>query len=288
MPWLAAVVLALRLGGVISRSAGVDGGAVDAALAIRAADEMAAWTIEIDDVGVGEVRVRLRHTSGREVERSYALAGTTVEERSRELAAALALVLEQQRSEAAAARGAPKRRSSGAGPEAPAAPPRSVPTAGWMSAGARVGAGRPADVDGGATLRGGLWWGRRILQPMAQLASVHARSGGLRVDGVRVGVGLGVGAPWRRWWFGGAVLSQIAWTRARDRGADGRVGSSTEITGLAQWRARSGLFAGARLGVDVTAPPLRARGDAERLRLGLVRMVVGVEVGLQLPWRRDR
>lgn len=283
MPWLPAIVLALRLGGVISRSTAVDGGAVDAALAIRVADEAEDWTIEIDDASAAEVRVLLRHQDGREVHRTYTLAGTTVEERSRELAAALALVLDQQRDAATRAERSPTQRRGGSKGSS-----SSVAPSGWISAGARVAAGRPADVDGGATLRGGLWWGRRILQPMAQLASVHARSGGLRVDGVRVGVGLGVGAPWRQWWFGGAVLTQLAWTRARDRGADGRVGSSTEITGLAQWRARSGLFAGARLGLDVTAPPLLARGDAERLRLGPVRAVLGVEVGLQLPWRRDR
>jgi len=285
VPWLPAIVLALRLGGVVSRSADVDGGAVDAALAIRAGDEAAAWTIEIEDAGASEVRVQLRHTSGREVQRTYTLAGTTVEERSRELAAALALVLEQQRTEAASGRGRARTRGAAETPPASSGP---VAPAGWIAGGVRLGAGRPADVDGGATVRGGVWWGRRILQPMAQIASVHARSGGLRVDGVRVGVGLGAGAPWRQWWFGGAVLTQLAWTRARDRGADGRIGSSTEITGLAQWRAHSGLFAAARLGVDVTAPPLRARGDAERLRLGPVRAVLGVEVGLSLPWRRDR
>lgn len=285
MPWLAAIVLALGVGGVVSRSAAVDGGAVDAALAIRAADEATSWSIEIDDANATEVRVRLRHDGGREVQRTYALAGTTVEERSRELAAALALVLEQQR-DASTRTGA--KRSPAARRGKSAAPPQAVAPSGWIAAGARLAAGRPADVDGGATVRGGLWWGRRILQPMAQLASVHARRGGLRVDGMRVGVGLGAGSPWRQWWFGGAVLSQLAWTRARDRGADGRVGSSTEITGLAQWRARSGLFVAARVGLDVTAPPLRARGDAERLRFGPVRGVFGVEVGLQLPWRPDR
>jgi hypothetical protein len=285
VPWLAAIVLALGVGGVVSRSAAVDGGAVDAALAIRAADEATTWSIAIDDASRTEVRVLLRHDSGREVHRTYALAGTTVEERSRELAAALALVLEQQRdaSTRTGAKRSPADRRSESVP-----PAQAVAPSGWIAAGARLAAGRPADVDGGATVRGGLWWGRRILQPMAQLASVHARRGGLRVDGVRVGVGLGAGAPWRQWWFGGAVLGQLTWTRARDRGADGRVGSSTEITGVAQWRARSGLFVAGRVGLDVTAPPLRARGDAERLRFGPVRAVLGVEVGLQLPWRPDR
>lgn len=275
---IAGFALALLWGGVTSRSGAVDPIAVDDALAVRAGPRADAWTILIEPAEDATVRVQLRHAGGDELIRTYVLVGTTVEERSRELAAALALVLEQHQ---AVPRDATRPAS------APEVPARIAPV-GWIAAGGRVAAGRPADPDFGASLRGGLLWGRRILQPVAQLGSSHARRGSLRLDGVRLGVGLAVGAPWQRWWFGGAVVPQLVWLRARDRANDDAFGSATELTAMAQWRSTSGLLLAARAGAEVAAPPLRAVGKSDHLRFAPVRFVAGLEIGIQLPIVRHR
>lgn len=269
----AALLLAsvLALGEVVSRASAIDGEAVRDALEVRGGDEARTWDLAIDDgSATGEVRVALTRGDER-IDRTFVLAAEDEDGRNRELAAALALVIEQH----AAENPAPGRTR----PSKDDATPQ-----GWLALGGRLGVGSPADPDGGATLRGGALWGRRHVQPIAQVASVHARAGDLRIDGVRTGVGIAFGTPIRAWWIGGAAIPQLSWLRARDRRTDDDVGLVTEITGLAQWRARR-FIAGLRLGVDVTTPPVRARGRSEHLRLGIVRFVAAVEVGFTLPWR---
>ncbi len=274
MPGIAglAIALVLALGAVRSRDASVDGPAVERALAIRSGRDTAAWTIDIEGRGERRVHVTMRHRNGRIVRRDYVLEATTAEERSRELAAGIALALEQE---------AP----AGEGADGPSV---AAPIGGWVAAGLRLGAGRP-DADGGVSLRAGMLWGRRHVQPIVHLGSVHARAAALRVDGVRVGLGLAGGAPWRQWWFGAAVIPQLAHMVARGGPRTARsLASSTEITALAQWRSPVGVLVAARLGTDIQAPSLRAVGRRDSVRLAPVRLLVGVEVGLVLPLSRKR
>lgn len=278
------LALALLLGGVVSRSPDIDATAVEKALAIRAGERAGAWSIVIEPVTDAEVRVQLRNTQGLELVRSYALVGTTLEERSRELGATLALVLEQH----ADVEPEPTTPRPGDGKRAEVEKPPKAPPLGWIAAGGRVALGKPTDLDAGATLRGGLTWGREILQPLVHVASVHARSGSLRLDGVRIGLGLAAGLPLRKWWFGAAVVPQLAWARARDRRAVDGFAWATEVTALIQWRGTRGLHLGARLGTDISAPPFHVTGQADELRLGPVRFVAGLEVGLRLPPGRHR
>lgn len=271
----AALLLAsvLALGDVTSRAAAIDAEAVRTALEVRSA-EARAWDLEIEDGGAtGEVRVVLTRGDER-IRRSFVLAAEDEAGRSRELAAALALVIEQH----AAERPAKRVKRDRARPGEPA------PPEGWIAFGGRFGAGSPADPDGGATVRGGASWGRRIVQPIAQLATVHARAGNLQLDGFRTGVGVALGRAFGPWWVGGAAIPQLSWLRARDRVARDDVGLFTEITALAQWR-RERLLAALRLGLDLATPPVRARGTHDHLRLGAVRFVLGVEVGFTLPRR---
>lgn len=272
----AALLLAavLAFGDVTSRSPSIDGEAVRSALEMRAGDEAQAWDLEIDDgTATGEVRVRLRRDDAH-IDRTFVLAGEDTDGRSRELAAALALVIEQH-AEAHPAHVTARDRKP---------PSKGMPPQGWLTLGGRVAAGAPADPDGGATLRGGVLWGRRHVQPIAQLATVHARANELRIDGVRAGVGVAGGAALGAWWVGGAAIPQLSWLRARDRRTVDDLGLVTEITALAQWRGR-GALVGMRLGVDVATPPVRARGASDHLRLGIVRFVAGIEVGFTLPSR---
>lgn len=287
----AALLLAaiLALGEVTSRASSIDAAAVRTALELRAPDA-AAWDVAIEDgAKPGEVRARLQR-GDESIERSFVLAASDTDGRSRELAAALALVIEQheQREDPPAPDPDPDPTPPPT-PEPstqppPAEPQSKQPVQGWLAIGARVGAGSPADPDGGVTLRGGLFWGRRHVQPIASFGTVHARRGNLKLDGLRTGVGVAGGVPLGPWWIGGSVIPQLSWLRARDRVPDDDVGLTTEIAALGQWRGR-GLLVGLRLGVDVNTPPVRARGTQQHLRLGPVRFVLGIEVGFTLAPR---
>ncbi|MBK8238668.1 MAG: hypothetical protein IPK74_24340 [Deltaproteobacteria bacterium] len=265
------LALVLWLGDVRVRSDVVDDEATRRALTVRAGASADAWSIDVDDGSApSEVRATLRHRGGREVQRSFVLASATTEERSRELAAALALVIEQQ------------------APIDAAPPTASLQTAvrdpiGWLAVGARLGAGRPADVDGGATLRGGARW--RYVQVVGSWASVHSRRDRLAVDGVRVGGGAAFGGSVGPWWIGGQVLPQLQWLFVRDRGRARGVTATTELAALAQLRTH-GVWLGLRAGLELATPPVRLLGADDALRFGRARFVLGVEIGLQLPPER--
>ena len=221
----------------------------------------------------------MRHDAGRELDRSFELHGETVEERSRELAAALALVIEQHATDTSPP---PPREPP---PKPPPKPPQGpAPPEGWLAVGGRTSVGSPADPEGGVTLRGGATWGRRILQPIATIGSSHARRESLRVDGLRVGAGLALGAPIPRSpvWIGGAAVPQVAWTVARGRGRATGWTSVTELGALVQLRLRGVLLVGLRVGVELAAPPLiRAqRRRPPALRNRAVRR--GLELGVLL------
>lgn len=268
---LLALAFVLGLGDVRVRSDAVDARATQRALLVRAGESADAWRIEVDDGSTtGEVRATLRHRAGREVQRSFVLASTTTEERSRELAAALALVIEQQ-----------------APIEADAKPPTLEAAVrdpiGWLAVGARMAVGRPPDVDGGATLRGGARW--RYVQVVGSWASVHARRETLAVDGVRVGGGAAFGGSVGPWWIGGEVLPQLQWLFVRDRGRARGVTATTELAALAQLRTH-GVWLGLRAGLELATPSVRLLGSEDALRFGRARFMLGVEIGLELPPQR--
>ncbi|MBX7079612.1 MAG: hypothetical protein K1X88_10525 [Nannocystaceae bacterium] len=266
LAWLA---LLFVLGEVRSSSAQVDASTVEVALELRSGKAAAPWTVEISDgEGTAEVRAVLRHEYGREVTRSFALASTTTEERSRELAAALSLVIDQQ---------PPVERPPTVRP-----PPLPRKPQGWLTLGFRVAAGRPAHVTGGPSVRGGVAW--RHVQVLGSLATVHARRGDLAIDGFRLGGGAAFGAPVGRWWLGGDVVPHVQLLVARDRGRDRGLSSVTEVAGLAMLHHRN-LVVALRAGVELTAPPVRAAGEGDALRLGTLRFLAGIEVGLRLPPR---
>ncbi len=277
-----ALVLVLVMGGVESRTRVVDAAATSAALRIRVGERASAWTIAVEPGSTAkQVRVHMRHAAGRELEQSFALQGASTEERSRELAAALALVIEQHATDASPTeprRKATRRHRTGT-TQAPE---------GWLAVGARIGAGHPPDPDGGVTLRGGVLWGGRILQPIGSFATAHARHDSLRVDGVRFGAGIAIGSPIPQSpvWVGGSILPQAAWTLARGRGRDGGWSSVTELAGLAQVRTRP-VLVGLRVGVEIAAPAIAAKDRMAELRFGNVRMLIGLEVGVLLPLRRN-
>jgi hypothetical protein len=272
------LALVLATGQATSHVPSIDGDAVATALAVRLGDAAQRWTIEIrPGARASDVVARLRRDDGRELRRTVTLAGQTDDARARELAAALSLAIEQdEEGSAATLKRSTRAATSGASTDAP--------RTGWIAAGAHVGAGRPFDATGGVSLRGGVWWGRRLLQPLVAVASEHARPGAVRLDGVRVGAGLAIGAPIGAWWLGGSALPSYAWTRAVRRRDDRASSFVTELAALAQLRHRN-LLLGLRAGLDVRAPSLRLVGGDDEHRLGNLRFVTGFELGLTLPLR---
>ncbi|HET6584138.1 MAG TPA: hypothetical protein VFG69_11830 [Nannocystaceae bacterium] len=276
-PWLAFVLVAAPA--VTSTSARFDAAATGQALEVRLGRRADHWQVEVeDDVDGRHARVHLRSNKGEDTQRTFVVTGATTEERSRELAAALALVIEEYLP--------PEPKPTTAKPKpTPIPTPRKQPE-GWLAVGARVGIGRPIDVAAGASLRGGALWGRRIVQPIGSLAWSRSRERGLVLDGVRFGAGVGVGAdlPGTPLWLCGSVVPHAVWASARHTARDRGWTSATELSALLQVRA-AWFFGALRVGADITAPPLRARGTGADLRWGSVRLLVGLELGLRLPPR---
>jgi hypothetical protein len=277
---IAALALVLAMGPVESRTSAVDADATARALRIRVGERADAWTIELDDGAArGEVHARMRRAARSELSQSFALHGATVEERSRELAAAIALVIEQHATDTSQGTATAPH---AAGKEDAAAPPE-----GWIALGGRLSAGHPADPEGGVTVRGGATWGRRIVQPLALLGTMHARRDELHVDGVRMGLGVAIGRaiPRTPLWLGGTAVPEVAWTHARGRGRASGWSSVTEVGVLAQVRTRV-LLVGVRLGIELAAPPLHASDRGTDLRFGVLRFGFGLEIGMLLHARR--
>ena len=225
------------------------------------------WTVGVaDTTAAGVVKLQLRGPDGRTQRRRVALTGTTAEDRSRELAASLALIIEQwDDPPSAPARSSPPTStpssSTVAGP-APLATPSAV--RGWLGIGPRLGLGR-ALVEGGLDLQGGLWLLRGHLQPLASLGWSSSARDRLRMHTLRLGLGLALGAPLHggRLWLGGHALGHAAWTHA-DRGRlTSAWASSTELGGLFQYRAGRWV-AGLRSGLELALPPQPARADLAR------------------------
>ena len=256
--------------------------AVQQALELRVGEDWQRWTVDVDDgTRPEELLVKLRDDTGRIHTRALTLEGSTVDERSRELAASLALLVEQLAHAPAPA-------------EPPAPPPPVEPRArvsGFVAVGPRgaLNLSRQAAIDGGVSLVGGAWLGRDHVQPLVELAWAHSRRGELRVDALRLGAGLlggGAAGPRGRLWGGAGALVRAQWAQATAAATVDGWWASPALVGAIQYRGRM-LVLGAWLGTDLVLPPLRARGDSHTLRWAMVRPMATLHVGLRLP-RRSR
>jgi hypothetical protein len=267
---------------VVSTSDRFDADATAAALEVRLGRRADDWELTVADALEGDdAVVQLRSKQGDDVVRTFVVTGETTEDRSRELAAAIALVIEEYLPPVVVEPPPVK-------PPPPKPPPvvEPPPPEGWLAIGGRVGLGDPLDPDFGATLRGGAVWGRRIVQPLASVAWSRSTERGLSLDGIRFGAGAAFGhdLPRTPLWLGGAVVPHAMLAFAKDTQSDRAWSSSTELAALLQIRARW-FFGALRVGAEITEPPLRARGTGASLRWGHVRFLVGLELGLRLPPR---
>jgi hypothetical protein len=244
----------------------VDADAVERGLRARLGDRIEGWQIEVEgSSGENEVAVTLVRPDASRESRRMTVEGVSVDDRSRELAAALALVVDQYVAPETV-------------PETSPRPPRVRRF--FLGIGPRVGVGAPPHPDLGASFAGGGWLAGEHLMPRLQVTWSGSWDEDLFFHGVRFGAGLGAGAPLGggRWWLGAFVVPQAAWVQARDAFEVERWVSSSEVGGLLQLRFEH-LVIGLRTGVDVTLPPLRARGRGAQVRWGTFRYMAGLTVG---------
>jgi hypothetical protein len=254
--------------GLAVDSVAVDPAATEAGLRARTGDALDQVAIEVSDAQEpGAVDVRLRGRDGSVTERRIALMGDSLEERSRELAAGLALLLE----------------SADVPPEPPPVqpppkpePPPPVPrprVRGWLGIGPRVELGKSLLFEGGGDLMAGVWLAREHVQPLLSAGFTASSQDNISLMQARVGAGLAIGAALgkqRRIWLGGHVLGHALWARAHELRTATLWLSSTEVGGLVQYRG-SRFFLGLRTGVDLTLPPLLVRGTRAQIQRGPVR-----------------
>jgi len=258
------------------RAGAIDPAATEAGLRSRVAD-LDDWELHVhDSVAPGSVQVELRGPDGRSQRRRVALDGVTPEDRSRELAASIALLIEQW-DEKPTTTTPPTTHSR---PQQHAEPTPAPPIRGWLGLGPRLELGRSL-VEAGLDVQGGAWLLREHLQPLASLGWSLAARDGLSLNTVRLGLGLAAGAPLRdgRLWLGGHALAHGSWTLAHDARSASTWATSSELGGLLQIRWPRWLI-GVRSGVDLALPPLRARGDHARLQRGPAQFVVGLQFAL--------
>ena len=266
------------------RATAIDPAAAEAGLRSRVSN-LDDWHLEVRDAPApGEVQAVLRGPDGRTQRRRIALDGLTPEDRSRELAASLALLIEQWDDPAkpAATTTTPTTTptTTNAPPQQPAPTTTPPPIRGWLGLGPRLELGRSL-VEAGLDVQGGAWLLREHLQPLASLGWSVAARDGLSLNTVRLGLGLAAGAPLRggRLWLGGHALAHGSWTLAHDARNASSWASSSELGALLQLRWPRWLL-GLRSGVDLALPVLRARGTDTRLQRGPAQFVLGLQFAL--------
>lgn len=244
------------------------------------------WSIRVRDAAVaGTLELHLQSPDGRSQRRRLSLAGTATEDRSRELAASLALLIEQWDDppppDEPPTPDAPPG-ADGPGPaDRPVGPPATPPRLrGWLGVGPRLELARLPPL-GGVDLLGGLWLAREHLQPLFSLGWAATARDGLSLHTLRFGAGLAAGAPLAggRLWLGAHALVHGLWARAHDQRSEALWTSSSELGGLLQVRGRRWLV-GVRSGVDLASPPLQIRGDRARIFHGPVHWALGVSFGV--------
>lgn len=237
------------------------------------------WQITVRDAAPGanpsEVELELRGPDGRSQRRHLALEATTPEDRSRELAASLALIITQWDD--------PQDHPADPNPTAtppPTTPPPAAPLRGWLGLGPRLELGRSL-IEAGLDVHGGAWLLHEHLQPLASLGWSTSARDGLSLHTLRLGLGLAAGAPLprTRMWLGAHALAHGAWTVASDSRSASAWASSSELGALLQIRWPRWLL-GVRSGVDLALPPLRVQGDRARLQRGPAQFILGVQIGL--------
>jgi hypothetical protein len=267
-------------------SAQIDGQRAAAGLRARVGADLDAWTIRVDDHGPSQLAVTLTRDDGRVIERTLRLTASDIDERSRELAAALAVLID--------AADAPDEAANDADTSAhhvdTAAPTPAKSVRPWIGAGPHLGVGRlrAPSAEIGLSLLAGVGLFNDHLHPL--LGVTYSVAPIVDAHLVRIGVGLAAGAPLRgrkreRLWFGGGALPQALWLGFGPRGPATSIWSGAgQLFAIARLRApsrpgRPDLQVMLRSGADLTLPPLRIHGESTVLR-GSARWFGAIELGV--------
>jgi hypothetical protein len=292
--WAAAVVAAMVSAAPADEGAhryaseGIDGDAIEVGLRARVGAVVDEWAITVEAVGGQTYRVELLGPDGAMQTREVTLDGQTDEDRSRELASTIALLIESQPIEDP---GVDEPPSSGETPvaasestEEPAPEPQPAKSAtGLLLLEGHVGLG-PApnlDADLGLGLAGGAWIVREHLQPRVAVRWSHSWAGDLRVHQFSGRLGLAAGAPLGRFWLGVLAMPAVEWTHAQQirTASTWAVGGEASLLG----QVRQGpVVVGLRAGIETTFTALRAIGTNDVIRWGHLRALLVVEIGLRL------
>lgn len=271
----------------------VDAGKLESGLRARIGPELDDWQVRITPTGLaGQVQVSIARRDGQSFGQTVQFAGKTVEDRTRELAAGIALLIEvypQQPPPPAADATQPPTTSGQEHlpplPEPPEQPPAAQPRPalrGWLGLGPRIELGSGLRYEAGLDLMGGLWLVREHIQPIVSLGFSGGARHGISVLHGRFGAGAAFGTPLGprdRLWLGAHVLGHAMYVHAAEKSTDATWLSSTEVGGLLQYRGRR-LFLGLRTGVDLTLPTLSIRGTRGVVRREVPRWCFGLMFGV--------
>ncbi|MDC0720285.1 hypothetical protein [Nannocystis bainbridge] len=269
----------------------VDATRLAAGLRARVGPELDDWTITVGPAdGADALRVTLARGDGRAASHTVRLAGKTVEDRTRELAASITLLMDSHPADltpaapASPARPAPQRSPPlPRPPDAPASRPPRPALRGWLGLGPRIEVGSGLRYEAGLDLLGGLWLAREHVQPLIGLGFSGGARHGISVLHARFGAGAAFGAPLGpggRLWLGAHLLGHALYLHAVEVGTDATWLSSTEIGGLLQYRGRR-LFLGLRTGLDLTLPAVSIRGTRGVVRREVPRWCFGLMFGVK-------
>lgn len=264
----------------------VDADAVSRGLTMRVGPSWREYRISVESGSGPRVLVVVTRPDGSIDTRGLELSSPTVEGRSRELAAAIALLV-QEEEPAEPDPPEPMPPDTAASDDAP---PSSGPrVSGWVGLGPRVAINPSSAVapELGLVLAGGAWALRDHLQPVAELGWSRGLSAAPTLDAARLGAGvLGGGAVAAgRLWLGAGPLVRAQLAVARGAQTARGFWAHGSLVAVAQYRGLR-LLLGAWLGTDVLLPPLVARDDRGRTRWNSIRPAAGLTIGLRLPPRR--
>jgi hypothetical protein len=276
---VAAILFAAPAGEVTLRDGvtGIDAQAVQEGLRARVGEAAAEWAIEIGQVGEQAYRVDLIGPDGQVLQREVSLEGATSEDRSRELASTIALIIQAADEEPVREGPAPEEPVR-EGPE----PERDRPR-GLLLVEGHVGLGPPRDLDQdfGLGLAGGAWLVREHLQPRAAVRWSHSRAGDLRMHQVSARLGVAAGAPVGAFWLGVLAMPAIEWTHASQIGTASTWSGGGEASLLGQFR-HGKFVVGLRTGIETSFPAPVAHGTRDLIRWGHLRALLVLEIGLRL------
>jgi hypothetical protein len=234
----------------------------------------------------GTYEIEIADPSGTRHERVVVLEADTDDGRSRELAADLVLVLEEM-DVAPTTSPITDADEPVEPPPPPPDPPRTDPIGrGFVVAWPRFGIGDPTDPDFGIGLAAGLGvLGKphaSRLQPRLQFSWARAGEADLTLDTLRFGAGLAVGgAVHRHVWLGALAVPQAAWNSAREGKVDTSFRFSCEGSGLLHVSV-SRFVLEARVGAEFNTPAVTFSGAASQLRVGYVRFLAALGVGVRI------